>query len=263
MRKSARQERIAMRLICPNCDAQYEVESRLIPESGRDVQCSSCGDTWFQTPQSEDTLTLQDDADENVFKTETTATDAPAAPPQPERAAGIDDALMNVLREEAQREQEARLQEGSSDTPLEDVTEAAPTDPSLEKVIREHTAANADIEAEVPENADGSRGGLLPDIEEINSTLDATSDRKANRIDEIDEELSPRRSGFRMGFSLIVVLVAVLLSVYSFAPQIGAKVPALDPALQTYVRSADQTRSAIDSLMESMIEKMNTETTTE
>lgn len=38
-----------MRLTCPNCGAQYEVPDDVIPESGRDVQCSNCGDTWFQT----------------------------------------------------------------------------------------------------------------------------------------------------------------------------------------------------------------------
>ncbi|MGB5871974.1 MAG: zinc-ribbon domain-containing protein, partial [Albidovulum sp.] len=37
-----------MRLICPNCDAQYEVEDAVIPDEGRDVQCSNCGTTWFQ-----------------------------------------------------------------------------------------------------------------------------------------------------------------------------------------------------------------------
>lgn len=37
-----------MRLICPNCGAQYEVPDEVIPTSGRDVQCSDCGDTWFQ-----------------------------------------------------------------------------------------------------------------------------------------------------------------------------------------------------------------------
>ena len=37
-----------MRLTCPNCDAQYEVDEAVIPEDGRDVQCSSCGHTWFQ-----------------------------------------------------------------------------------------------------------------------------------------------------------------------------------------------------------------------
>ncbi|WP_083096104.1 zinc-ribbon domain-containing protein [Pseudophaeobacter leonis] len=37
-----------MRLTCPNCGAQYEVPDDVIPDEGRDVQCSNCGDTWFQ-----------------------------------------------------------------------------------------------------------------------------------------------------------------------------------------------------------------------
>ncbi|SDK19303.1 zinc-ribbon domain-containing protein [Aliiruegeria lutimaris] len=37
-----------MRLTCPNCGAQYAVDARVIPDTGRDVQCSNCGKTWFQ-----------------------------------------------------------------------------------------------------------------------------------------------------------------------------------------------------------------------
>ncbi|MBD3788613.1 MAG: zinc-ribbon domain-containing protein, partial [Sphingomonadales bacterium] len=37
-----------MRLVCPNCAAQYEVDESVIPEMGRDVQCSNCGQMWFQ-----------------------------------------------------------------------------------------------------------------------------------------------------------------------------------------------------------------------
>lgn len=37
-----------MRLTCPNCRAQYEVPDEVIPEEGRDVQCSNCEKTWFQ-----------------------------------------------------------------------------------------------------------------------------------------------------------------------------------------------------------------------
>ena len=39
-----------MRLICPNCGAEYEVADDVIPEGGRDVQCSNCGHTWFEQP---------------------------------------------------------------------------------------------------------------------------------------------------------------------------------------------------------------------
>ncbi|HHB81612.1 MAG TPA: thioredoxin, partial [Aliiroseovarius sp.] len=45
-----------MRLVCPNCGAQYEVDSRVIPENGRDVQCSNCGHTWFQKPAGSEAL---------------------------------------------------------------------------------------------------------------------------------------------------------------------------------------------------------------
>lgn len=38
-----------MRLVCPNCDAEYEVDDAAIPRAGRDVQCSNCGHAWFQT----------------------------------------------------------------------------------------------------------------------------------------------------------------------------------------------------------------------
>lgn len=37
-----------MRLICPNCVAQYEVDEDVIPPEGRDVQCANCGHNWFQ-----------------------------------------------------------------------------------------------------------------------------------------------------------------------------------------------------------------------
>jgi predicted Zn finger-like uncharacterized protein len=39
-----------MRLICPNCGAQYEVADDVIPAAGRDVQCSNCSHTWFEQP---------------------------------------------------------------------------------------------------------------------------------------------------------------------------------------------------------------------
>ena len=39
-----------MRLICPNCSAQYEIDASMIPDAGRDVQCSNCGHTWFELP---------------------------------------------------------------------------------------------------------------------------------------------------------------------------------------------------------------------
>ncbi|MXU63985.1 zinc-ribbon domain-containing protein [Oceanomicrobium pacificus] len=41
-----------MRIICPSCSAQYEVDDNAIPEEGREVQCGTCSTTWFQDKRS-------------------------------------------------------------------------------------------------------------------------------------------------------------------------------------------------------------------
>lgn len=45
-----------MRLICPQCGAEYDIDAQLIPPTGRKVECSSCGHGWHQSPlgQTED-----------------------------------------------------------------------------------------------------------------------------------------------------------------------------------------------------------------
>ena len=37
-----------MRLVCPNCKANYEIPRDAVPISGREVKCASCGHSWFQ-----------------------------------------------------------------------------------------------------------------------------------------------------------------------------------------------------------------------
>lgn len=83
-----------MRLICPNCAAQYEVPDDVIPEGGRDVQCSACGDTWFQLHPSHPDYkpAYNPDAPENEFDDEMdvaaaaddTVEDMPETEPEPE-----------------------------------------------------------------------------------------------------------------------------------------------------------------------------------
>lgn len=35
-----------MRLVCPRCGAQYEIDGAAIPPAGRDVECSACDHVW-------------------------------------------------------------------------------------------------------------------------------------------------------------------------------------------------------------------------
>lgn len=60
-----------MRLVCPNCGAQYEVDDRVIPEGGRDVQCSACGHGWYQMPQGhEHDLPAEEAAPDDILSAE-------------------------------------------------------------------------------------------------------------------------------------------------------------------------------------------------
>ena len=36
-----------MIIVCNNCNKKFEVDSSLIPEIGRKIQCGSCNHTWF------------------------------------------------------------------------------------------------------------------------------------------------------------------------------------------------------------------------
>ena len=78
---------------------------------------------------------------------------------------------------------------------------------------------------------------ILPDIEEINSTLTAAGDRHGPETVEEEEQAAESRRGFRFGFFTVFLTMAVLMAIYLFAPQIAAAVPAFSPALTGLVGS--------------------------
>ena len=40
-----------MEIVCPDCEARYEVAPRIVPE-GRSVRCVRCGTTWIPLPSA-------------------------------------------------------------------------------------------------------------------------------------------------------------------------------------------------------------------
>jgi len=99
---------------------------------------------------------------------------------------------------------------------------------------------------------------LLPDIEEINSTLRATSDRSpeeqtASDIDTLDSG-PRRRRGARAGF-LLVLTIAVLGAVaYGYADQIVAELPQAEPYLDMFVEQVNRARFWLDDMARSLAE---------
>jgi predicted Zn finger-like uncharacterized protein len=48
---------------CINCTKKFEVDSTLVPENGRSVQCGACNYKWFYKPKPTDSFTVQQNKD--------------------------------------------------------------------------------------------------------------------------------------------------------------------------------------------------------
>lgn len=325
---------LTMRITCPNCGAQYEVDDALIPEAGRDVQCSNCGKGWFQAkrPEAEPEEEAREGAEarhapepteetapeaaatevaEQVAEEETVEAAAPveeardadhpeedeaerAAEPedigapdhgeededelgeesraasvaepaqdaQPEAfdedeepapaAAAIpprktDESVLAVLREEAERELAERRKEAEALETQPDLGLSEPAERSPSRATAEGAAIAA-----------GARRDLLPDIDEINSTLRSDADRSGAADEERGEDLvAERRRGFRLGFGLMILLAAVLIGLYVGAGWLAATFPALEPFLIAYVGWANGLSNWIDGLLAAGVDGMS------
>ncbi|MEO1952355.1 zinc-ribbon domain-containing protein [Thioclava sp.] len=372
-----------MRLVCPNCGAQYEVDDAVIPDGGRDVQCSNCGHGWFQPskdmlsaepdtttaapppegwdldteteaeaeaaseeteaevtaetpiesealsepeqvsepeplpepeqqpepeaatplPEPEPVVTTQstDDTDAAIAAMVSTPEpedqdddeeDEPGLGPAPRVGATprkpLDDGLLSILREEAEREAAQRRAEGSSELETQDelnleeretsedaerAAEAAAADLARRrKSAQDFSDLNeseedrvADLLGEDDEDMRAIRGReRLPDIDEINSTLTATSDREGDSVAEFSPEMARRRrSGFSRGFIFVMAITAILALLYAFAPDIAAKVPALKSPLTQYVVAVDEGRIWLDDQLQILTHRLSPEATSD
>lgn len=253
-----------MRLICPNCDARYEVPDEVMPAEGRDVQCSNCGQTWFQAhplAQSQQTEAAIDpdlpDPDEEISP----------PPPLPQTAAPrreLDPEVTDILRQEAEAEQNARR---ADDPPT---LESQP-DLGIDSVVGDEAERRAQQARErmarmrgedAPDTmtaaAAAPRRELLPDIEEINSTLRSSADRSATVPTEetsaegyTEPKVEKKKRSWRRGFITMLVIFVLLWLLYLFAPRIIAALPQVEPILTPYVAWVDQLRGWLDGVLQS------------
>lgn len=263
-----------MRLVCPNCDAEYEVDVSAIPESGRDVQCSNCGHGWFQLPPG---LEEELAAEEALFEPPPPPAEPPPAdapdedlPPPPAAAPAVpralDESLLAVLREEAEREANARRSEappvietqvelGLADPmPEPAAPEPAWAEPSAAAPVESDPVADriARIKGVAPAAATRptSRREMLPEIDEINTTLRAASERRGGEAGAVANSLpGAGASSFRSGFLLMILAALVVLALYVMAPKLAQQIPAAKGALESYVGMIDGLRLWLNGLL--------------
>ncbi|MDT8327581.1 MAG: zinc-ribbon domain-containing protein [Roseovarius sp.] len=287
-----------MRLVCPNCGAQYEVPDEVIPTGGRDVQCSNCGDTWFQHHPSSGVASGEDDmdappawdksppapapparhddgdekgddkGDDTRGDVEPEAATAPAPTPELAPTATrrtVDPDVADILRQEADHERSVRASESAGG--LETQPDLGLSDPSpapdersqqarirMERLRGGTPPPDGTTPSAQDEHADidpSSRRNLLPDIEEINSSLTSVNDRDEPSTAAIPEDMAlpPRRSGFGTGFRLALVVFVLGTLAYVFAPQIAQMLPAAQAPLDSFVAAVNGLRLGLNDLI--------------
>lgn len=206
---------------------------------------------------------LSDEPD-NVFGNdddEPMAEEAPAARERPRRPVNPD--ALNILREEVERERQAREEDGEEDVPeaksgfglrgrlgalRKDTSQDVGSDDGDEFVPEEIDADDEDLLS--TRRRPGRKSNGLPNIDEINSTLSSKSDReKKAKVKKIQAAGSEKQgSPFRNGFYLVLVVAMLAVGVYAFAPEIVTLVPEAEEPLTLYVDMANDVRDIIDEL---------------
>ena len=214
-----------------------------MPASGRDVQCSNCGQTWFQhhPDHMPDEENKTDDAAAPDEETSPPPPPPPHSPPPKPDRKQLDPAVADILRQEAEAEKAARR--SAQPSTLE-------SQPDL------------GLDMEEPASESGSRRDLLPDIEEINSTLRSGSPRTSAGAADIGPDIEAptyqrQKRGFRTGFLTMLLIFGVLTVLYVVAPRLAVAVPALEGPLTGYVYTVDQGRIWLDSKVQGLLQSLD------
>ena len=223
-----------------------------------ETEAQDTSDDDHDTPD-EDHDSPDETAEDDDEASETDSSDSDPNDTLPVRQ-GIDPAVADVLRQEAEYETQAR--EADAHETLEMQQELGLDDrrdedePQSEEArarmlrIRGLTESEENTPSELDTAAHHPRRELLPDIEEINSTLRSTDDRNAS---EAASGAVPtkalRRNGFRLGIAIMILLATLLLVTYSYNREITKSYPATEPVVTALMQKMNGARVWLDSLV--------------
>lgn len=258
-----------MRLICPNCDAQYNVADDAIPEGGRDVQCSSCAHTWFQTDvpavAGRNTSKVLSRALPAAVKSASydvggydTPTNSKPLSSKPHHRP-VDPTVANILREEAARDHEVSDSGAFEPPETEEAKRAAAekveeTRKRIARMTEDEGGTRSGVSpAETAAAAAAANPRAIPDIHEINAALRARAQANdSSGLNETEKQEAVRRSGFRRGFFVVLLLIIILTLPYIFANQITDAMPQTSGVIEPYVAIVDQLRISVDALFDAV-----------
>ena len=197
-----------MRLVCPNCKANYEIPRHAVPIGGREVKCASCGHSWFQTRTKK-----SNDGELIEPENEAIKQDAEEVMSATSNQKKIDPSVIKILKEEAKREIQARDQERNKKNI-----------PSKNKRSLKNTRNS--------EPATLTKDAIIK-----NKSKDALAEA-------LDDKKTTKRSGFIFG--LLIVLFALLA--YTNSDQLISVLPAYEVYIVSYIELVDEIRLELNKL---------------
>ena len=214
-----------MRLVCPSCDAEYEIARMAIPRSGREVECSNCGHSWFQAFTD-----LRLDEAALGAPDELPASALPSEPTRP-----VDEAVLDVLRQEADREVQARLAEvGRAGLETQTEMPLAPPSGGADHLQALKAAGNMPPHLQDPR----PRRDLLPAIDDVDAALQSASAAQGP-ADAAETLIRTQPSPLVRGLLYVILIGVILLALYVFAPLVAQKVPSLAQTCAEYRAAVD------------------------
>ncbi|MEL7462031.1 MAG: zinc-ribbon domain-containing protein [Pseudomonadota bacterium] len=199
-----------MRITCPNCQAQYDIDAAMIPAEGRDVQCSSCAHTWLElgphghkddaaagtaihdaddaAPEDADTPDDADAADSSVVSqdaegdpiSDITADDT-------ETRIDTEDAADRDIEVSAEGTDPADKLRDAIDRPKSDAIE--PT-PEPEDFVSDMRDAVADTEATIDDGPDDQTDVGDDVIAAAEAVAEETTEDAVGAVDDVAEEMA-------------------------------------------------------------------------
>lgn len=182
-----------MRITCPNCQSQYDVDPAMIPAEGRDVQCSSCAHTWLQKPESAEDAAAEaaapeiatEDAQEGSDQSDEPAKDANPADVGVVAGAGAGDKLHAAL--ESASEAKAEAEKTETNFLAEDEGTSEDAEPEEGSAVAEESDEKTDAQTEDAETEDT---GPADPAEAVDDAKEIAEDALTEDIDAVADAVN-------------------------------------------------------------------------
>ena len=224
-----------MRLVCPSCSAEYEVNDAAIGAKGRMVRCASCAAEWFQapgvgaaSPAAEPPAAepaTPDPGPADAGPADPVVADPPPAAPEPELSAKQPAYRQTPSESDEYARLRAEFGEDGPGGAKKGETVYVDEDPR----VVEGVAAAAPA-------ADGTRARARRRAD--------TEDLEASLHDN-PEDVAAGGGAFIAGFATVTLVALILIALYVKAPELAEIAPQAEGPLAAYAGLVDQGRMAL------------------